>query len=66
MTTVPVNASRQYDICIGSGLLDRTGVMLREVSTCETVMLVCGDIVNGLYADRVQSSLEEAGCRVVR
>ena len=66
MTTVPVNASRQYDIRIGTGLLDRAGAMLREVVPCETVMLVCGDIVNGLYADRVQASLEDAGYRVAR
>lgn len=66
MTTVPVNASRQYDIRIGTGLLDRAGAMLREVVPCETVMLVCGDIVNSLYADRVQASLEDAGCRVAR
>ena len=66
MTTVPVNASRQYDIRIGTGLLDRAGAMLREVVPCETVMLVCGDIVNSLYADRVQASLEGAGYRVAR
>ena len=66
MTTVPVNASRQYDIRIGTGLLDRAGAMLREVVPCETVMLVCGDIVNSLYSDRVQASLEGAGYRVAR
>lgn len=66
MTTVPVNASKQYDIVIGTDLLDRAGDYLRAVCPCETVMLVCGDIVEGLYAARVRTSLEQAGYRVVQ
>lgn len=66
MTIVPVNASRHYEIHIDTGLLDRVGAELQAVCHCQSVLLVCGDIVNGLYADRVQKSLEDAGCRVVR
>lgn len=68
MTTVPVNASKQYDIVIGTDLLDRAGDYLRGVCPCETVMVVCGDLVEALYADRVTKSLEQAGyhtCRFV-
>ncbi len=66
MTTVPVKASRNYDIIIGTGLMDRTGDYLRTVTKGDGVMLVCGDIVDGLYADRVQTVLERAGYTVTR
>ena len=66
MITVPVKASRDYDIVIGRDLLKDAGSYLRQVCPCETVMLVCGDIVADLYADTVQRSLEAAGYRVCR
>lgn len=66
MTTVPVNASKQYEVRIGTGLLSDAGVALRRISSCDSVMLICGDIVEKLYADTVQASLENAGCRVFR
>lgn len=66
MIIVPVKASKDYDIVIGRGLLKNAGAYVRRVCDCETVMLVCGDIVEGLYADMVQSSLEAAGYRVCR
>lgn len=66
MITVPVKASRDYDIVIGRELLKDAGTYLRKVCECETVMLVCGDIVAGLYAGTVQASLEAAGYRVCR
>ena len=66
MTTVPVKASREYEVRIGSGLLGGAGEAVRQVCGGEAVMLVCGDIVNGLYADGVQGSLEAAGFRVCR
>lgn len=66
MITVPVKASREYEVRIGSGLLQDIGPAVRQVCGGDTVMLVCGDIVNGLYADRVQNSLESAGFRVFR
>jgi len=53
-------------VVIGTGLLDRAGDHTRAVCPCETVMLVCGDLVEGLYADGVQASLEQAGYRVYR
>ena len=46
--------------------MDRAGEYLRKVTKGDGVMLVCGDIVNGLYADRVTASLEAAGYRVER
>lgn len=66
MTTVRVEASGSYDVLIGSGLLPSLGERIRAVTTAESVMLVCGDIVEGLYADAVQRSIEAAGMRAFR
>ena len=66
MITVPVKASKEYKIHIGTGLMDRAGEYLRTVTKGDSVMLVCGDIVNSLYADRVTAALEQAGYRVAR
>ena len=64
MITVPVKASTAYDICIGRGLLRQSGTYLRRVTTGDTVLLVCGDIVAKLHAPTVKASLEAAGYRV--
>ncbi len=66
MRKVEVNASRKYDILIGKGLMDHTGDMVKEVVKPCTAALVTDDTVNVLYADRVQTSLENAGYKVCK
>ena len=66
MTTVPVKASKSYQIHIGTGLMDKAGEYLRTVTKGDHIMLVCGDIVSALHADRVTASLEQAGYTVSR
>ena len=66
MITVPVKASTAYNIHIGTGLMDSAGAYLRSVTEGDGVMLVCGDIVSDLYADRVTVALEKEGYRVAR
>ena len=66
MITVPVKASKDYDIVIGTGLMDRAGEYLRTVTKGDGIMLVCGDIVNELHAPRVTAALEAAGYRVAK
>ena len=66
MTTVPVKASKSYQIHIGTGLMDKAGEYLRAVTKGDHIMLVCGDIVSALHADRVTASLEQAGYTVSR
>ena len=66
MITVPVKASKEYEIHIGTGLMDKAGEYLRTVTKGDSVMLVCGDIVSALHADRVTDSLTKAGYRVER
>lgn len=66
MTIVPVKASTNYNIVIGRQLLSVSGEYLRKVTTGDTVMLVCGDIVAELYAPTVRASLERVGYRVAQ
>ena len=64
MTTVPVKASKTYNIHIGTGLMDKAGEYLRTVTKGDSIMLVSGDIVSELHAPRVRKALEGAGYRV--
>ena len=66
MTIVPVKASKSYQIHIGTGLMDKAGDYLRTVTKGDHIMLVCGDIVSQLHADRVTAALEKAGYTVSR
>lgn len=66
MKTVSIHASRQYEVRIEAGLLDRAGALLRSVSCAETACVVSGEHVNALYGDRLERSLCEAGFRVLR
>ena len=65
MKTIPISASRDYDVLIASGLLDQAGEHLRAVSRAETAVIVSGDRVFPLYGERVKRSLEGAGFRVL-
>ena len=64
MKTVHVNASRQYDVLIGAGLLREAGARIRAVSDAKTVMLVSDDSVWPLYGEAVHASLQDAGFAV--
>ena len=64
MRTVHVNASRQYDVQIESGLLQAAGQQIRAVSGAKTLMLVSDDSVWALYGEQVQAALAHAGFAV--
>lgn len=64
MKTVHVNASRQYDVLIGAGLLREAGAHVRAVSDARTAMLVSDDAVWPLYGETVRASLLDAGFAV--
>lgn len=66
MKTVEVNASKSYNVIIGSGILNDCGKMIAQVTNASKVAVVTDDIVNSLYADRVQASLEGSGFSVVK
>ena len=66
MQTIRVHASKEYDICIGSGLLQQAGALTAAVKAPCAVMLVSDSHVEPLYADRVAASYEAAGFAVHR
>jgi len=66
MTEIRVHASSEYSVLIGRGLLERCGEYIRNISGAEKVMLVCGDTVEALYAERAEASLSSAGFEVSR
>ena len=66
MTTIHVAASREYDIEIGRGLLDQAGAHIARVTGAGRTAAVISDTnVLPLYGQRLCSSLEQAGFRVI-
>ena len=66
MRTVHVNASKNYDVLIGEGLIDRSGELTAKVLRPCRCVIVSDDTVDELYGDRVQISFSYAGFDVVR
>jgi 3-dehydroquinate synthase len=64
MRTITVNASKTYDITIGSGILDEAGGILLKIGS--TAAVITDDNVAPLYADRLEHSLTRNGVRIVR
>ena len=66
MTTIHVAASREYDIEIGRGLLDQAGERIARVTGAGRTAAVISDTnVLPLYGQRLCSSLDQAGFRVI-
>ena len=58
MRTVHVNASVEYDVLIGPGLIDRAGELTaKRLKPCKCVVIT-DDTVDELYADRVAISFK--------
>lgn len=64
MSIVTVNASKQYNIKIGSGLLKTIGSEAAALGKAEKVCIVSDDTVFPLFGSVVRASLEEAGFAV--
>ncbi|MBQ8063521.1 MAG: 3-dehydroquinate synthase [Clostridia bacterium] len=60
-TTIRVHCSRDYDVLIGSGLLQETGKLVEEVHNPCKVAIVSDSNVAPLYLDKVAASLSAAG-----
>jgi 3-dehydroquinate synthase len=56
---------RSYDITLGAGILDRVGSLCRTLPLSGTAAVVSNTTVAPLYYDRVRTSLEAAGYRVI-
>ena len=64
MNIVTVNASRQYDIKIGSGLLKTLGSEAASLEKASKACIVSDDRVFPLYGADVTDSLKSAGFEV--
>lgn len=66
MKTIHVDASRSYDVMVGSGLLAGAGEMIRSCCPGGLCAIVTDDIVDALYGERLEESLRAAGLRTVK
>ena len=66
MRTVTVSASRNYDIQIGSGLLQTLGSEITKVCKAEKVAIISDSTVWPLYGQTAVDSLKNAGFSVVQ
>lgn len=64
--TICVSASKKYDIIIARGLLKEIGeIFLKRFKLCK-IAIITDDVVDKLYADGVQKSLENSGFNIVK
>ena len=66
MRTVCVNASSNYDIIIGKGLLDSLGEYAKVTVGICRVCIVTDDTVDALYSERAEASLSAAGFNCIK
>ncbi|MBQ8834872.1 MAG: 3-dehydroquinate synthase [Oscillospiraceae bacterium] len=65
MNTVTVNASKKYDILIGSGLLSTLGAEAKKLGKAQKVCIVSESTVFPLYGNVAAESLKTAGFDVI-
>lgn len=65
MKTIHVSASRDYDIIIDSGLLEKAGVLCAPFCPNKRAAIITDDIVAPLYLETVSASLSRAGIEVI-
>ena len=64
MEKISVKASGNYDIIIEDGILVKTGELVAPLVKGRRAVIVTDDIVDGLYSERVTTSLKTAGFEV--
>ena len=64
MTTIPISASKPYDVQIGGGLLPTLGEKAAALCKGRTACIVSDDTVAALYEKTARTSLEKAGFTV--
>ena len=66
MRRVHINASTEYDVLIGEGLIDHAGELTKKaIKPCKAA-IISDDTVDELYGDRVQISFNYSGFDTVR
>ena len=64
MNTITINASRQYDVIIGSGILSTLGSHLKALTKADKICIVSDSNVFPLYGSATANSLTECGYQV--
>ena len=64
MTTIQINASRQYDVVIGNGLLHEVGARSAPLIAGRSAVIVSDSNVFPLYGETVTKSLTQSGFTV--
>ena len=65
MNKIRIHASREYDVCIGEGLLSQLGAMTAQVCKIGKAAIISDSHVWPLYGDAARESLAKAGFEVV-
>jgi 3-dehydroquinate synthase len=65
MKTVRVRTSKEYDVIIGAGLLDRAGEYIHNSAGGEIAAIVTDENVAALYLERIKITLRRAGYETV-
>lgn len=65
MITIEVNASKSYQVHIGSGLLSQLGQRIKSLSKAQKVTIVSDTNVFPLYGETAANSLQSAGFQVL-
>lgn len=66
MKTVAIHTGTSYNITVKSGILDETGAYLRALTGAKTAVIITDDIVDGLYAERAEKSLQAADFQTLK
>ncbi len=66
MRVITVNASKSYDILVGSGLINIVGGILSQQFAPSKVAVITDDNVDEIYGDSVMASLEENGFKACK
>lgn len=65
MRTININASsKNYDIYIGKGILEKAGQIIRNIDFTGKILVVTDDNVAPLYLEKVEKSIKNSGFEV--
>lgn len=63
---ITVNASKKYDMIIGTKILDDVGNLINKILCSKKIALITDDAVDKLYSAKVVKSLSDSGFSVVK